>query len=75
MKDAGRPIRSRMDQGLQKSIAHDGYVVDAQAVAEAMLARSRIALTGSGMLEASKALEGTSFRVPEGNSAARENGS
>lgn len=54
-----------MVQELQERIAHGSYVVDADAVAAAMLARRRVHTTRSGMLIASEAVEGTAFRVPD----------
>jgi hypothetical protein len=57
---------------LQKTIAHGRYVVDPEAVAEAMLARRRIGLTGSGVLVASEALEGAPPRIPEDDPPAGE---
>lgn len=59
-----------MVQELQQTIAHGSYVVDPEAVAEAILARRRISFPGSGVLIATEALEHTSFRVSEGDSPA-----
>ena len=54
-----------MDQGLRQKIARGKYVVDPHAVAAAIVARSRVSLTRSGVLVASEGLHGTPFRVDE----------
>jgi anti-sigma-28 factor FlgM len=63
-----------MVQELRKTIAHGRYVVDENAVAEAMLARRRIGFTSSGVFVAPEPLEGTAFRVPEGDPRAGKDG-
>jgi Anti-sigma-28 factor, FlgM len=61
-----------MVQGLQTAIAHGRYVVDPEAVAESMLARSRIGISSSDVLVAPETPECTPFRVHESDPASGE---
>ena len=70
MSRAASGDKPSMSNGLTETVASGGYVVDAEAVATAMLSRERIRRVASGMLVPAEPSDLASISIPEDDAAA-----